>query len=160
MPRETDAGRGPLLEKLNGLAGEVAVAVGAEVVLLEIKGEGGRSVIRVFIDHPGGVTLELCERFSKRLSVLLDVEDCVPFSYVLEVSSPGINRPLVKLSDFERFAGQDATVRTRLPVEGQRKFKGRILGVRESRVGLELAPGRKIEIEFSGIEKANLSGVL
>jgi ribosome maturation factor RimP len=127
-----------------------------EIVLAEIKGGGNRSTVRIFIDQPGGISLSDCERFSKRLSVLLDVEDWIPFSYVLEVSSPGLNRPLVKEADFRRFSGKRATVRTRTPVEGQKNFKGRILGVTEGRVGLEVATGKQVEIAIRDIEKANL----
>lgn len=138
------------------LAEQVAASMGMEVVLVEIKGGGNRSIVRTFIDKPGGVSLNDCERFSKRLSVLLDVEDWIPFSYILEVSSPGLNRPLIKEADYRRFAGQNAKVRTRLPVEGQRSFRGNVLGITEGRVGLEVAPGKQIEIALSNIEKANL----
>lgn len=138
------------------LAEQVAASMGMEVVLVEIKGGGNRSIVRTFIDKPGGVGLNDCEQFSKRLSVLLDVEDFIPFSYVLEVSSPGLNRPLIKEADYRRFTGKNAKVRTRLPVEGQRSFKGKVLGITEGRVGLEVAPGKPIEIALSNIEKANL----
>lgn len=144
--------------RITELAEELAASMGMEVVLVEIKGDENRAVVRTYIDQPGGVTLDDCERFSKRFSVTLDVEDWIPFSYVLEVSSPGINRPLVKQSDFQRFTGKEAKVRTRLPVEGQRNFKGRIYGVDDKRLELELAPGKRIEIALTDIEKANLIG--
>jgi ribosome maturation factor RimP len=95
-------------------------------------------------------------KFSKRLSVSLDVEDWIPFSYTLEVSSPGVNRPLVKEADFRRFAGQNAKVRTRLPLQGQRNFKGKIVSLTEGRLELEIAPGKQIGIALMDIEKANL----
>lgn len=142
--------------RITALAEEVAASAGMEVVLVEIKGGGNRSIIRIFIDQPGGITLSDCERFSKRFSVLLDVEDWIPFSYVLEVSSPGLNRPLVKEADFRRFSGKKATVKTKNPVEGQKHFKGRILGVAEGKVGLEVATGRQVEIPIGDIAKANL----
>jgi len=82
--------------RIDALAAQTAAAIGMEVVLVEIKGGGNRSILRVLIDQPGGVSLDDCERFSKRFSVLLDVEDRIPFSYVLEVSSPGLDRPLIK----------------------------------------------------------------
>jgi ribosome maturation factor RimP len=138
------------------LAEQVAASMGLEVVLVEIKGDGSRSIVRVYIDHPKGVKLDDCEQFSKRFSVSLDVEDWIPFSYTLEVSSPGVNRPLVKESDFKRFAGKEAKVRTRLPIGGQRNFKGRIAGVTDGRLELELAPGKQVEIALMDIEKANL----
>ena len=142
--------------RITALAEQVAVALGMEVILVEIKGASGRSIVRTFIDQPGGISLDDCERFSKRLSVILDVEDWISFSYVLEVSSPGLDRPLVREKDFQRFAGKSARVRTRLPLEGQRNFRGRILGAEEGRVRLELAPGKQVEIAMAEVEKANL----
>jgi len=126
------------------------------MVLVEVKGDGGRFVVRVFLDQSGGISLNDCERFSKRFSVLLDVEDVIPFSYTLEVSSPGLDRPLAKAEHFSRFAGKSARVRTRLPINGQRNFTGKIIGVAEGRLLLETAPARQVEIALSEIEKANL----
>jgi ribosome maturation factor RimP len=146
----------PLEARIATLAEQIAAAMGMEVVLVEIKGGGNRSIVRVFIDRPGGISLGDCERFSKRFSVLLDVEDWIPFSYVLEVSSPGLNRPLVKETDFQRFAGKIAKIRTRLPLEGQRSFKGRIFGADRGRVIIELDQGKQVEISLAEIEKANL----
>jgi ribosome maturation factor RimP len=142
--------------RITKLAEQIAASLGMEVVLVEVKGDGNRSVVRTFIDQPGGITLDDCERFSKRFSVSLDVEDWIPSGYTLEVSSPGVNRPLVKESDFKRFTGQNAKVRTRLPLEGQRNFRGKIIGVCEGRLELEVAPGKQIRIALMDIEKANL----
>jgi ribosome maturation factor RimP len=153
----SDSNQNQTLEaRIRELAEQVAESMGMEVVLAEVKGEGNRSIVRAYIDQPGGITLDDCERFSKRFSITLDVEDWIPFAYTLEVSSPGVNRPLVKESDFRRFAGQNAKVRTRLPVEGQRNFRGTIMGVGEGRLELEVAPGKKIGIALMDIEKANL----
>lgn len=145
-----------LVAKLTALAEKVAGSMGMEIVLVEVKGEGSRSVVRAFIDQPAGISLDDCERFSKRLSVVLDVEDWIPFRYVLEVSSPGVNRPLVKEADFYRFCGKIAKVRTRLPIEGQRNFKGKIDGVSEGKLTLEVAPDKKVAIAVTDIEKASL----
>lgn len=142
--------------RISGLAGQIASSMGYEIVLVEIKGGGRRSIVRVYIDQPGGVTLDDCERFSRRFSVLLDVEDCMPFSYVLEVSSPGLDRPLTKEADFQRFCGKNAKLRTRFPVEGQRNFKGKIVSVNEGRVTLETGLGKQMETAVADIEKANL----
>ena len=152
-----DSDRRESLEtRLTALAEQVAASMGLEVVLAEVKGGGNRSIVRIFIDQPDGISLSDCERFSKRFSVLLDVEDFVPFSYVLEVSSPGLDRPLVKEKDFERFSGKAVRVRTRFPVEGQKNFRGRILGVNGGRLLLETTPGKQVEIALLDIEKANL----
>jgi ribosome maturation factor RimP len=148
--------RKSLETRITELAEQVAASLGLEVVLAEIKGSGNQTIVRMFIDQPSGITLDDCERFSKRLSVSLDVEDWIPFRYVLEVSSPGINRPLVKESDFRRFCGQNAKVQTRLPIESQKHFKGRIIGVTEGRLTLEIAPGKQIGIALTDIEKASL----
>jgi ribosome maturation factor RimP len=148
--------RQSLETRITELAEQVAASMGMEVVLLEIKGEGSHSVVRAFIDQPGGISLDDCALFSRRLSVSLDVEDWIPFKYVLEVSSPGVNRPLVKDADFRRFSGKNAKVRTRLPIEGQSNFKGKIVGVTEGRLELEVAPDKKVEIALMDIEKANL----
>jgi len=148
--------RQSLQARISGLARQVADSMGMEVVLVEIKGDGRGSVVRTFIDQPGGVSLDDCERFSRRFSVSLDVEDWIPSSYVLEVSSPGVNRPLTKEADFERFRGHNAKVRTRILLEGQKSFKGKIVGVTEGRLELEVAPGKQIRIALMDIEKANL----
>jgi ribosome maturation factor RimP len=142
--------------KISALAGRVAASIGMELILVEVKRGGRRSLVRIFIDQPGGVSLDDCERFSRRFSVLLDVEDWIPDSYVLEVSSPGLDRPLINEADFRRFADKKAKIRLRNGVEGQRNFRGRILGVTEGRLGLEVAPGREIEIDLADIDKANL----
>lgn len=148
--------REALEARIQDLAGQVAASMGLEIVLVEIKGGGNRPIVRTYIDQLGGVTLADCERLSKRLSVVLDVEDWIPFSYTLEVSSPGLARPLAKETDFERFAGRSARVRTRLPMEGQKNFKGKILRVARGKVELEVAPGRQVDIAVGDIEKANL----
>jgi ribosome maturation factor RimP len=142
--------------RITELAEQVAASLGIEVVLVEIKGSGNQTIVRVYIDQPAGIKLEDCERFSKRLSVSMDVEDWIPSRYVLEVSSPGVNRPLVKESDFRRFCGQNAKIRTRLPIEGQMNFKGQIAGVTEGLLALEIAPGKQVGIALMDIEKASL----
>jgi len=149
-----------LVARINELAEQVAASMGIELVLVEVKGDGAHSVVRTFIDQPGGISLDDCERFSRRFSVALDVEDWIPFRYVLEVSSPGVNRPLIKEADFRRFSGKEAKIRTRIPINGQKSFKGRIAGVSEGRIELEIAPGKQVGIDLLDIEKANLIAVL
>jgi len=146
----------PLDARITTLAEQIAAGMGLEIVLVEVKGGGQRSIVRIFIDQPGGVSLADCERFSKRFSVALDVEDWIELSYVLEVSSPGLDRPLVKEKDFARFSGRNVKVRLRALVEGQRHFRGKLLGISDGRIGLEITPGRQVEISLKDIEKANL----
>jgi ribosome maturation factor RimP len=157
VPEVSDSDQQKSLEsRITELAEQIASSMEMEMVLVELKGSGNQTVVRTFIDQPTGISLGDCERFSKRFSVALDVEDWIPARYTLEVSSPGVNRPLIKEADFRKFCGKNAKVRTRLPIEGQRNFKGQIVGVTESRLALEVAPGKQIEIVLMDIEKANL----
>jgi ribosome maturation factor RimP len=160
MKASDSSQRQSLTARITETAEQVAASLGMEVVLVEIIGSGNRSILRTFIDQQGGISLDDCERFSRRFSVSLDVEDWIPFSYTLEVSSPGINRPLVKESDFKRFCGKKATIRTRTPIEGRKNFKGRIADVNVGRLELEISPGNSVEIALMDIEKANLIGDL
>ena len=148
--------RESLRERIAQLAEQIAEPMGAEVVLVEVKGAGARSIVRTYIDQPGGVGLDDCARFSARLSVLLDVEDWIPFSYTLEVSSPGLDRPLVKAADYRRFSGKRAKIRTRAALHGQRNFQGKLAGVLEEKILLEIEPGEKMALALKDIEKANL----
>lgn len=142
--------------RIGGLAEGLAASLGLEVVQVEVRPGGGRSVVRVYLDKAEGVALDDCERFSKRFSVVLDVEDALPFSYVLEVSSPGLDRRLVRERDYQRFVGRDVKVRTRHGRGGQRNFRGRLMTAQGGRIELEIAPGTAIEIALEDIEKANL----
>ncbi len=102
---------------------------GTELVQLEFVREHGRWVLRLLIDRDGGVTLEDCERVSHLVSPILDVADPIEVSYVLEVSSPGVNRPLIKKEDFERFAGERVKITTHYAHQGRRRFKGELVGI-------------------------------
>jgi ribosome maturation factor RimP len=109
----------------------------------------------VYIDHQNGITIDDCERVSHQLSGLLDVEDLVRGQYNLEVSSPGLDRPLFTIEHFEQFRHQKAKVKLSLPIEGRRKFTGIIHGVKDGNVVLEVDE-QQIELPFNTIEKANL----
>lgn len=124
--------------------------LGYEMVDLEI-GRGGS--MRLFIDKPGGITLDDCVRVSNHLTRLFTVEN-VDYDR-LEVSSPGLDRPLKKEADFVRFAGQLAKIRTRTPIEQQKKFVGRLAGIENEAVLLEV-DGRQVAIPLSNIDKARL----
>ena len=124
-------------------------------------------MLRVFIDKPAGVTHEDCANFSREFGTILDVEDAVPgASYVLEVSSPGLDRKLTRPADFERFTGSRVKLMTREPVNGNRHFEGRLESFRDGRLFLDLSSARKtrrsaeslqkVEIELANVEKANL----
>ncbi len=130
-------------------------AAGFELVHVELAGGGGHRILRVYIDGPAGVGVDDCATVSRQLSALLDVEDPVPGQYLLEVSSPGLDRPLVGPDDFRRFAGQQAKLRAAQPVAGRRNFTGRIAGVEHGHVVLETGEGR-VELALEQIESARL----
>jgi ribosome maturation factor RimP len=127
-----------------------------EVVLVEVKGDENRSIVRAFVDQPGGITLDDCERFSKRLSVSLDVEDWIPSSYTLEVSSPGLDRPLRGAADYRRFEGRLAKIVMREAVDNQKAFEGRLRGFDGSHVVLEAPNGRLHRLPLQLITRGRL----
>ena len=107
----------------------MAIDHGLELVHAEVAGPENKPIVRIFIDKPQGVTHEDCSEVSLHLGTILDVEDFIHASYTLEVSSPGLERGLYKRADYERFAGSQAKMKTRQPIDGQRNFRGRLLGV-------------------------------
>lgn len=143
-------------ERIRELAGPVAEGFGLELVDVAYTSEYGRRVLRIYIDKPGGITVEDCERVSRELSAVLDVEDPIPQSYNLEVSSPGLDRPLKTEGDFLRFRGKRARIRTKEPIEGRRNFKAVIDEARDGEVLVTDFDGRKFTIAVSNIEKAKL----
>ena len=157
------------LDKIREIAERVAQSSGLELVDLELSGGGKARMLRVYIDKPGGVTHEDCANFSREAGTIFDVEDAVPGgSYLLEVSSPGLDRKLSKPEDYRRFVGSLVKVMTRDPVNGNRHFEGRLKALHDGRIALELSgrkkskkhealePGSEVEIELRNIEKANL----
>ncbi len=143
------------LERIREAAERVAHSEGMEVVDVEWK-VGKQRFLRVYIDKPEGISHRDCEVVSNQLSVILDVEDLVPGPrYVLEISSPGLDRKLTKPADFERFIGRLARISTAEPVEDQKFFEGRLAGYADEKVKLEVK-GRVIELPLVAIRKANL----
>jgi ribosome maturation factor RimP len=144
------------LERIREAAERVARSLGLEVVDVEWK-VGKQRLLRVYIDKPEGISHRDCEAVSNQLSVILDVEDLVPGAagYTLEVSSPGLDRKLTKPAEFERFAGRLARISTVEPVENQKFFEGRLAGVADGKVQIEVK-GRVIALPLEGIRKANL----
>jgi ribosome maturation factor RimP len=112
------------LARTEGLVQRVVEAEELELVHVEFVGEGRQATLRIYIDKPGSVNLTDCQKVSKHVSLLLDVEDFIPHHYVLEVSSPGLERPLFKEQDFQRFKGREARVMTIEAIESRRKFTG------------------------------------
>jgi len=139
------------------IAHRVGESEGIEIVDVELLGAGRGRVLRIFIDRPRGVTHADCEFISQQVGTILDVEDVIPGdSYTLEVSSPGLERKLIKATDFERFAGRKAKVVLREPVENQRQWEGVLAGISEGMVALEPSAGKLVRIPFAQIQKANL----
>jgi ribosome maturation factor RimP len=136
------------------LAKQVADEQGVELFDIELLGRG-KLLLRVMIDKEGGVTLDDCESFSRSFEALLNVEDPIPASYTLEVSSPGLDRPLKELKDFEKNIGKLARIITTEKIESQNLFVGRILKVSSDFLKL-LVHGREIDIPFDKISKARL----
>ena len=144
-----------LLPKLQEVARRAAEPLGIEVAWVEFKQTGGSGLFRVFIDREEGLGLEECERVNERLSVLLDVEDPIESSYTLEVSTPGLDRPLWNMKDYERFTGRLAKIKTREQLDGKNRFRGRLAGVEGESVLLEQSGERK-SIPFPIVESARL----
>jgi len=145
-----------LQHRLVELLEPLVEAMGYELVLLEFNAHKGSALVRLFIDAPGGVTLGDCEKVSREVEGKLDVADPIPQNYRLEVSSPGLDRPLVKPAHFERFAGQAARVQLLAPQAGRRKFQGVLRGLRGENVVLDTADAGTVELALANVERARL----
>lgn len=126
-----------------------------ELVEVTFRREGRDWVLRVTLDHPEGVTLDHCQEVSERLSDLLDEVDPIPQRYHLEVSSPGLDRPLVREEDYSRFAGRTVKLSTFAPVDGRRNWVGKLLGLVDGHVHL-LVDEREVAIPYEGIARCRL----
>ena len=143
--------------KIEEIARRVAAPEGMEVVEVEVKGGGAHRFVRISIDKPAGVTHGDCELVSQQVGTILDVEDVVPGGrYTLEVSSPGVERKLLKPQDYQRFQGKKAKITLRDPVEGRRNWDGTLAGFENGEVALETQPGKIIRFSFDQVRKANL----
>jgi len=131
------------------------VTLGYELVGVEYLPQGKHSLLRVYIDAEDGITLDDCSRVSHQLSGLLDVEDVIQGHYNLEVSSPGLDRPLFKAEHFQQFAGHPVKIRLSLPKDGRRKFSGILRGMQDGNVIVEFEE-HEVQLPLDIIEKANL----
>ena len=142
--------------KLKQLLQPVVEALGCELWGLELQAGGKTKLLRIFIDRAEeGVGIEDCERVSRQSSAVLDVEDVINGEYILEVSSPGMDRPLYELSQYEQYIGEDISLRLRFPYEGRRNFKGRLTGVDGDEI-IVVATDHEFLFQVEGIEKANV----
>ncbi len=144
-----------LEEKLTELLQPVITNSGYELVDIAIVRTAGGITLRILLDKPEGVTLADCEKISRLASDILDAHDPISSHYVLEVSSPGINRPLKKQADFQRFAGQKAMIETKTPISGRKRYKGVLTGIENENV-IIFTNGADHYIPFEQIRKARL----
>ena len=142
-------------EELARLLEPTIERLGYELADLELKLAGRDSLVRVFIDKPEGVGLEDCETVSRQVSAVLDVEDPVPGHYVLEVSSPGLDRKLTKPAHYRRYLGEEVRIQLRFPMEGRKKFRGKLLSANEETVEIEV-DGQSYELPLATIDTARL----
>jgi ribosome maturation factor RimP len=158
MPRDAD-----IVELVRTIAAGVAATLSLEIFDVQFRREAGGMVLRVQVDRPGpaataeeSVSIEDCAKVSRDLSAILDVEDAVPSAYILEVSSPGLDRPLRKADDYRRFTGRRAKIVMREAIDGQGYFKGRLAGVEEHDVLIDTDDGRRHRVPLTAITRANL----
>lgn len=128
---------------------------GGELVDMQWRREGHRWMLRLFLDKPAGITLDDCEYFSNRVGALLDEKDCISESYVLEVSSPGLDRVIKKDKDFARFSGKPVKLKLKLPENGQRRFSGVLQGLDGGQVAVQVGAELK-KWPREGIEEVRL----
>lgn len=153
--------KGDVVEQVNAVAQPILDSMGIEMVDLEFRKEGHGMILRLFIDKPGGIMLDDCSAVSRELSEILDVEEIVPCHYTLEVSSPGLNRPLTKPADYDRYAGKLVKVRTYEMIAddaGNRRktFLGQLVELKDGIIHIRLKEGQTAAIPFDKVAKANL----
>lgn len=144
-----------LLEEVRQVIEPLLQSQGFELVDLEYQREPQGWVLRIYLDREGGVTLDDCAEVSGEIGAVLEVKDVIPNPYVLEVSSPGLTRPLKKPEDFNKFNNRLVKIKLYEPLEGRKNFKGTLLGLEGEKVRLEIE-GRVYELPLQGIAKANL----
>lgn len=144
------------IERIKDIVRPVVDSFGLVFDDIEYIPHGRRWILRIFIDKEGGVTLDDCEMVSKQISQLLDAEDVIPHAYVLEVSSPGLDRPLKRFEDYIKYRGRPVRVNTRQPYHSRTSFRGRIASAEEGKIRIETEKEGSVEILFSDILNARL----
>ena len=145
-----------IAERIDKIAIKAAADSGVEFVHSEIVGSKRNMTVRIYIDKPQGVTLEDCSTVSRAIEDVIDADDFIPSPYVLEVSSPGLERPLFSIGDFEKFTGKKAKVKTSEAIDGQAHFNGRIASVEDGEIVFEDKTNGTVRIPFDKVAKANL----
>jgi ribosome maturation factor RimP len=149
------AGVESIIEKVSAHAGPVIEDLGFELVDVDFLSDRGRRVLRIYVDAENGITLDDCAEVSREVGSLIDLEDLVPDEYVLEVSSPGLDRPLKKSGDFVRALGRKVKVRMRQPVDGRRRFTGTLKTFENDMLEVQIEKGT-VMLPVAGIDRANL----
>lgn len=142
--------------KVRGIVEPVINSLGMALDYLEINRVGGKVFLRIFIDKEGGVTIDDCESVSRDVEAILDVEDPIPYSYVLEVSSPGLDRPLRCPEDFKKYSGRTARIVTNTPILNQTFFIGDIENAGDDEVILIISGDRRVTIPYKLVSRARL----
>lgn len=155
IPQVIGMSANPMVGKVWQLAEPLCQGEGMELVHVEYQREPAGRTLRIYLDKPGGVTLDDCVNVSRQLGDLLDVGLETEAPYRMEVSSPGLQRPLGKLSDFERFQGSRVKVRTAQPIQGRKNFTGTLQGLSGPSV-LLMVDDQRVSIAFADIVKAHL----
>jgi ribosome maturation factor RimP len=157
------AGGGDIAQRVRDVAARVAATYGLEIFDVQFRREAGGMILRVQIDRPGpgatpedSVSVEDCARVSRDMSAVLDVEDFVPVAYTLEVSSPGLDRPLRGADDYRRFTGRWAKVVVKEKIDGQSFFRGRLAGLDDRMLAIDAEDGRRHLVPIDLITRANL----
>lgn len=146
-----------VIKKIGEFADELLPSMGLELVEVQFRREQHGLVLRIFIDGPDGVNLDHCSMVSRELGDYLDVEDLIEHQYHLEVSSPGLERKLSRLKDFERFRGRKAKIKMHLPIDGEKTFIGVISRVDGESIFLEMEGGKELEFTFDMVSVARLA---
>jgi ribosome maturation factor RimP len=144
-----------LLQEIRQVVEPILQSQGLELVDLEYHREGRGWVLRIYIDREGGITLDDCAEVSGEVGAVLEVKDLIPNPFVLEVSSPGLTRPLKKPEDFIKYRNRPVKIKLYEPLEGRKNFKGTLLGLEGEKVRLEVE-NQVYELPLQGIAKANL----
>lgn len=149
-----------VVERVKALAHPILSSLGLDLVEVEQKGGRGRVLLRIYIDKAGGVTLKDCEQASIYLGHALDVEDPIPLAYTLEVSSPGLDRPLKRPGDYQRAIGKSVRIHLIRPIEGQGALVGRLVVVKEDHITVEMESasggGQRYDIPIADIQQTRL----
>jgi ribosome maturation factor RimP len=145
------------MEDVTQLAEEITKSNNFELVHIELVQDGKNFVLRLYLDKEGGITIEDCKLISRQMSYELDVEDLIPHAYTLEVSSPGIDRIMGKIDDYQKFAGEEIVIRLKQAFENRKKYRGKLIGITDDNANVIVqVDNKEYIIPYSLVKKANL----